>query len=104
MLPMRGQNKETRAAGTRGQFKRRKVFLPASAPFTNWFVAELLAFPNAMGQGVDDGVDALGLLGRRLAVISPPAKVIPIRPGLTIQDMTLDQLYEDSPTQVLRRF
>ena len=104
MLPMRGQNKETRAAGTRGQFKRRKVFLPASTSFTNWLVAELLAFPNAVGQGVDDGVDALGLLGRRLAVISPPAKVIPIRPGLTIQDMTLDQLYEDNPTQALRRF
>jgi hypothetical protein len=95
-MPMRGQNKETRAAPLRGQFKRRKVFLPHNAPWTRWFVAELLSFPNALGQGVDDGVDALGLLGRRLlAVARPSLTVVPAR-ALTTAEMTLDQLFEDN--------
>jgi len=76
MLPMRGQDKETRAAPLRGWFKRGKVFLKR-APWNDWLVKELIAFPNALGQGVDDGVDALSLIGRRLgalSVISPEAE------------------------------
>jgi predicted phage terminase large subunit-like protein len=97
MLPMRGQNKETRAAPLRGMYKRRKVFMPADAPFATWFTTELLSFPNAMGEGVDDGVDALGLLGRRLLAVSgPAAKVIPIRTPTT-SEMTLDGLWDTVP-------
>lgn len=96
-LPMRGQDKETRAAPLRGMFKRRKVYMPPNAPFTQWLTRELLTFPNAMGQGVDDGVDALGLLGRRLLAIAVPSNVVPIRRNPTIQEMTLDQLFEDQP-------
>lgn len=96
-MPMRGQDKETRAAPLRGQFKRRKVYMPANAPFTKWLVPELLMFPNAMGQGVDDGVDALGLMGRRLLSLALPSNVVPIRRNPTIQEMTLDQLFEDMP-------
>jgi phage terminase large subunit-like protein len=61
-------------------FKRRKIFMPADAPFAQWLIRELLTFPNALGDGVDDGVDALSLLGRRLvAVASASAKVVPIK-------------------------
>ena len=99
MLPMRGQNKETRAAPLRGMFKRRKVYIPPDAPFKSWLVREILTFPNAMGEGVDDGIDALGLLGRRLmAVARPPAKVIPLKPK-TMQDMTLNEMWEDKERQ-----
>lgn len=102
MMPMRGQDKETRNAPLRGQYKRRKVFMPANAPFAKWFTTELLQFPNALGQGVDDGVDALGLLGRRLLALARPAlKVVPKRLP-TVQEMTLDQLFEDMPAQVNR--
>jgi predicted phage terminase large subunit-like protein len=97
-MPMRGQNKETRAAPLRGMFKRRKVYMPANAHFTPWLTKELLTFPNAIGQGVDDGVDALGLLGRRLLAIAIPSNVVPIRRLPTIQEMTLDQLFEDMPS------
>lgn len=97
MLPMRGQNKETRAAPLRGQFKRRKIFMPADAPFAKWLTTELLMFPNALGEGVDDGVDALSLIGRRLlAVAAPAAKVIPIRKPNT-SEMTLDGLWDTLP-------
>jgi hypothetical protein len=58
-------------------------------------VKELLTFPNATGQGVDDGVDALGLIGRRLASLSraapPPAPPPPIKYA---QDATLNELWE----------
>jgi predicted phage terminase large subunit-like protein len=97
MLPMRGQDKETRAAPLRGQFKRRKVFLKR-APWNGWLVRELLSFPNAMGEGVDDGVDALGLIGRRLASLaasSPaPLPVAPVDPRGSFYSATLDQLWE----------
>ena len=94
-MPMRGQDKETRAAPLRGMFKRRKIYMPPDAPFKSWLVRELLTFPNAMGEGVDDGVDALGLLGRRMAsVAKEPAKVVPIRPK-TWQEVTLNEMWED---------
>ncbi len=102
-MPMRGQDKETRAAPLRGMYKRRKVYMPADAPFTKWLTIELLTFPNAMGQGVDDGVDALGLMGRRLlSIASQASNVIPLR-WPTIQEMTLDQLFEDMPNVANQR-
>jgi predicted phage terminase large subunit-like protein len=99
MMPMRGQDKETRAAPLRGQFKRRKIFYPADAPFANWLTKELLVFPNAMGDGVDDGVDALSVLGRRLGAISPaPTVVAPtVKKGYS-----LDDLWETAPKQSKR--
>jgi len=96
-MPMRGQDKETRAAPLRGQFKRRKIYMPADAPFTKWLVPELLMFPNALGQGVDDGVDALGLMGRRMLMLSRPALAVVGKRLPTIAEMTLDALFEDIP-------
>ena len=96
-IPMRGQNKETRAAPLRGMYKRRKVYMPHDAHFTGWFTKELLTFPNAMGQGVDDGVDALATLGRRLLALATPSNVVPIKRLPTTADMTLEQLFEDMP-------
>lgn len=101
-MPMRGQNKEIRAAATRGQFKRRKVYMPHDAPWTSWLVKELLTFPNAQGQGVDDGVDALGLMGRRMAQLARPALQVVKAPLPTMQDMTLDGLWETAPKRSRR--
>lgn len=96
-LPMRGQDKETRAAPLRGMFKRGVIYLDPSKPWTNIVVNELLQFPNALGAGVDDCVDALGLLGRRLASLQRGATPIDERPKRpTIQQMTLDQLWADN--------
>jgi predicted phage terminase large subunit-like protein len=102
-LPIRGQDKETRAAALRGQFKRRKIYMPADAPFARWLVPELIKFPNAEGQGVDDGVDTLSLLGRRLSAISskytpPPPKKLP-----TMSEMTLEGLWDTAPKQSRNR-
>ena len=99
MLPMRGQDKETRAAPLRGQFKRRKIYYPADAPFAHWLTKELLTFPNAVGSGVDDGVDALGLLGRRMAAIRLPAQNVapPVKQGYSLND-----LWDDMPQQSTR--
>lgn len=94
-LPLRGQDKETRAAPLRGLFKRRMVKL-VKAPWNSWLKDELLAFPNAMGEGVDDGVDALSLMGRRLVSLARPS-VAPAEnpPVKTIQQATLNELWED---------
>jgi len=94
MMPMRGQDKETRAASLRGWFKRGKMFMH-EAPWNGWLVKELIQFPNATGSGVDDGVDALTLIGRRLATlavknIDPPKRAEPIK----IKLPTLNELWE----------
>lgn len=94
-LPMRGQDKETRGAPLRGLFRSGRIRI-VRTPLTPWLVGELMMFPNAMGSGVDDGVDALGLIGRRLASIARPipANVVPLVPK-TINNATLDELWED---------
>jgi predicted phage terminase large subunit-like protein len=104
MMPMRGQDKETRAAPLRGQFKRRRIYMDPKAPFVPWLVKELLSFPNAVGEGVDDGVDALGLMGRRLMAVSKATNVVEFKRNPTTAEMTLDQLWEDQPNPATARF
>ena len=96
-MPMRGQDKETRAAGLRGMFKRGMVYFDPDKPWTAVIINECLQFPNAMGMGVDDCVDALGLLGRRLSSMTTVADKPPPRPQPTRQDMTLNDLWADRP-------
>ena len=95
MLPMRGQDKETRAAPLRGLFLEGRIVFVV-APWNEWMVREVLTFPNAMGVGVDDGIDALGLIGRRLASLARPGtspKQSP--PPPTMAQMCLEELYYD---------
>lgn len=95
-MPLRGQDKETRAAAIRGWFKRGKVFM-VKAPWNNWLVREILTFPNAVGQGVDDGIDCLSLLGRRIAAMTRPAlapsNVHQLRP--LAHTATLQEMFDD---------
>ena len=106
MLPMRGQDKETRAAPLRGWFKRGKVFLKKDE-WNRWLVKELLTFPNATGQGVDDGVDTLGLIGRRLGSLARAAPLPengpPPDPRGSFYSATFDQLWETAPKANRRR-
>lgn len=100
MMPMRGQDKETRAAALRGMFKRRKIYYPSDASFAPWLTTELLQFPNATGSGVDDAVDALSVLGRRIAAIAPQMAPPPVR--TVKQGYSLDDLWDTVPKQSLR--
>ena len=95
-MPMRGQDKETRAAPLRGMFKRRKIFMPPDTPWTSWLVKEMLQFPNAMGDGVDDGVDTLSLLGRRLSALS--SSVVTVLPQETKVGFSLNDIWCTAPS------
>ena len=101
-LPMRGQDKETRAAALRGMFKRGLIWFDPSKPWTNIIVNECLQFPNALGSGVDDCVDTLSLLGRRLTSLTLASSARPPISALTVSQMTLDKLFEDQPKKGLR--
>jgi predicted phage terminase large subunit-like protein len=94
-LSLRGQDKETRAAPMRGLFKRKKVFFKR-ASWNVWLTKEVMEFPNALGDGVDDGIDAMSLLGRHLYYIARPAsdEVKPKAPLKTIEQVTLNELWE----------
>lgn len=98
-MPMRGQDKETRAAALRGQFKRHKVYYPADAHFAHWLTTEILAFPNAVGNGVDDGVDALSLMGRRMMAIAPATVTVVPTPKA---GYSLDDLWDCQPKRSRR--
>ena len=94
-LPLRGQDKETRAAAIRGWFRRGKVYF-LKGSWNEWVVREILSFPNAMGQGVDDGIDCLSLFGRRLASLAAgriPDKQEDSTPKPS--EYTLDNLFAD---------
>jgi predicted phage terminase large subunit-like protein len=101
-MPMRGQDKETRAAGLRGMFKRGMVHFDPSRPWTSIVTNECLMFPNAMGQGVDDIVDTLSLLGRRLTALTVAKPAAQAAPRPTRQDMTLNDLWADQPRRSTR--
>lgn len=96
-MPIRGQDKETRASSIRGWFRRRKVFFLASLrPRISWLLNEISNFPNAVGNGVDDGIDAISLFGRRLAQLTPAASdPTPDKPPTTLETLTLDELFEE---------
>ena len=67
-LPIRGKDKETRAAALRGYFLSDRVKL-AAGRWNSDVIRELLEFP---GGDHDDVVDALSLVGRHLVSSSAP--------------------------------
>lgn len=104
-IPMRGKDKETRAAALRGFFLAGQVRI-VTAPWNGELPHELLEFPSG---DHDDQVDALGLIGRRFPMLSAPQNSQPksqdaydgylIRQddmGRQFVNVSLDQLFEDS--------
>jgi predicted phage terminase large subunit-like protein len=108
-LPMRGKDKETRAAAIRGFLLADRVKL-VRAPWNADVIREILEFP---GQEHDDVVDALGLIGRHLVSASSPTPPMPrnhdpwagwlIRPDQPdVMQCSLDELFEAKPQRSLR--
>jgi predicted phage terminase large subunit-like protein len=91
-LPMRGHDKETRATAIRAMFLADNVRI-TRANWNNDFVRECLEFPSG---DHDDIVDALGLIGRRMPLLSSP----PREPHLSGEDPQRGQMivdYGDGP-------
>lgn len=82
LMPMRGKDKETRAAPLRALFLSDCVKL-LRGPHVAELAAELLGFPPT-GTGHDDQVDALGLLGRLHSERGP---AIPVKPPVTTEGL-----------------
>jgi predicted phage terminase large subunit-like protein len=110
--PMRGKDKETRAAAMRGLFLSDSVRLVLGG----WNTAlqrELTEFPASPN---DDQVDALSLIGRRYPLLSsptPPPRIntdpyagYMVRPGADgrlYTNATLDEMFEDNEGRHGRR-
>jgi predicted phage terminase large subunit-like protein len=93
-MPLRGQDKETRAAPLRGLLRTGRVRFK-KGPYTSWLFPQLLGFPNLLGDGVDDGVDALSLIGRRLIKLGRPPTPAPVLPMIpAAREIKLDELWE----------
>jgi predicted phage terminase large subunit-like protein len=111
-MPMRGHDKETRAAAIRASFQAGNVRI-TKANWNNDLMRECLEFPSG---DHDDIVDALGLIGRRLPMISAPPKplhlsgedqqknntIIEIN-GVPHLNMKLKDLFEDREADLRRR-
>jgi predicted phage terminase large subunit-like protein len=90
-IKIAGQQKEIRAAGLRGMIKMKRLYLDSSQPWTRHIIREILAFPHALGVGVDDIIDALGTIGRRL-----PAMMIN-KPAVEVQRKVVQGMIIDNP-------
>jgi predicted phage terminase large subunit-like protein len=102
--PLRGRDKETRAAAVRGLFLGDGVRI-VRGPWNHALHRELMDFP---ASDHDDQIDALSLIGRRYPLLSSPAAPIVaqrdpyagmlVRPGAdgrVYLNATLDELFED---------
>jgi len=107
-MPLRGQNKEVRAAPMRGWFMQERVFIKRST----WNLdlhSEIIEFPHG---DHDDQVDCLSLIGRRIAEMRPPrAKageilkkgIICSENGKYMLNTTLKTLFADADSHRPRR-
>lgn len=85
LMPMRGRDKEIRAAAIRGYFRAKRVFIVNEPKWAPDLIREILAFPGEP----DDQVDMLGLIGRKLVQMGgiqteKPKKQEPIE-GLIVE-------------------
>lgn len=85
------RDKQLRARPIQGRMKQGKVLLPKGRSFLEWFVPELLRFPNGVN---DDGVDAIAWIGQMMNMVqyTPPTK--PKNPSWKDR---LDSLIQSSP-------
>ena len=110
-MPIRGRDKETRAAALRGYFLQRRVFLVKGAWNTD-VIRELIEFPNS---DHDDVVDAMGLIARRMAELPSPKVPVNTRPHWNLipedeclirsdgtSNVRLDDLWSTRPKPTLR--
>jgi len=91
-------DKSIRAQSIRGRMAVQGLYVNVQAPYYEAFRAELLSFPAGKN---DDHIDALSLIGQMIDHIipgeSPPPP--PEKPKF-LQDLTLDELWENQPNEV----
>lgn len=93
LVPMKGKNKEERAAALKGRIKSGQVHLDRSLPFARDVLREFTAFPHGTGSAIDDIVDAVGVIPRKFnLMLSKPAEVVAIKST----DYTFNDLIEDN--------
>ena len=76
LMPMRGRDKEIRAAAIRGYFRAKRVWIVNNPKWAPDLIREILAFPGEP----DDQIDMLGLIGRKIVQmggIETPRKAEP---------------------------
>ena len=101
LMPMRGKDKEIRAAAIRGYFRSGRVFI-VNYPWAADLIREILGFPGEP----DDQIDVLGLMGRKMVQMSgrelpKPKNVEPLQGAMVEKDgqphlsLGLDKLFEE---------
>jgi predicted phage terminase large subunit-like protein len=105
MMPLRGQDKEIRAAPLRGLFMQQRVKILNKSAWVNTLVAELMDFPPTSGSDHDDQVDALSLIGRQYSSIPTPTRnlskevemdfFVKEQNGVQMTTIGLESLYKD---------
>ncbi len=103
VMPLKGQDKEIRAAPLRGWFMQQRVFILKNPEWNNALIAELMDFPAA---DHDDQVDAFSLIGRQYSSIPTPTVEQPLekslkfflqeKDGQLMTSVPLDTLFEEN--------
>jgi predicted phage terminase large subunit-like protein len=69
VVPMRGKNKEARNSALKAKIKSGQLHVDRGAPWAAFVMKEIRTFPNAPGDGVDDIIDALGLIAGKTTMM-----------------------------------
>ena len=103
VMPMRGQDKEVRAAPLRGWFMQKRIFFMKNSSWNNLLVAECMDFPAC---DHDDQIDAMSLIGRQFTAIPTPSKdqvdniklefFVQKKDGKLMTTVPLEQLYDEN--------
>ena len=94
-----GKAKEARADALRSKIKSGLLHVDRSAPWALAVMKEITSFPNATGDGVDDIIDALGLVARKtsmMMVSKPEVKVVREQKVMGV-NVSLDDMWECQP-------
>jgi predicted phage terminase large subunit-like protein len=89
-FPTRG-DKSVRAHSIRGRMAMGGLYVPHMKEWYPQFRSELLGFPAGKH---DDQVDAMGLVGQLLDIMSPGNKLPKIEPMRGLNEMTMDEVWE----------
>lgn len=96
VVPMRGKDKEARNSALKAKIKSGQLHVDRSQPWAMAVLKEIELFPNWMGDGVDDIIDALGLVAGKTSMMMRAQQEHTVQREVKVMgvNVSLDDMWE----------